>query len=254
MEWLKVTVLYLLDGVPLALLFLLPGLWLLRRPGRKRRGLGAAVLGGVILLLLSTGPVARGLLGPLERQHPALTDLTRLPAAAEDGQAVWIVVLGSDHRSDAALPVTSQLSPVGVVRLVEALRLHRALPGSRLLLAGYGLHDPVSNAEMMASVARALGVASAAIALAPDATRTWDEAQAARRRVGAEPLLLVTSASHMPRAVALFRAAGLDPLPAPAGHRADTLGWLPSTANLAASRAALSEYAALALAHARGEL
>jgi len=36
--------------------------------------------------------------------------------------------------------------------------------------------------------------------------------------VGDDPLVLVTSASHMPRAVALFRKQGMNPIPAPAAH------------------------------------
>ena len=44
---------------------------------------------------------------------------------------------------------------------------------------------------------------------------TEDESDAVRRQLGNEPLALVTSAWHMPRSVALFRAAGMDPLPCP---------------------------------------
>ena len=43
-----------------------------------------------------------------------------------------------------------------------------------------------------------------------------------KRAIGDAPFLLVTSASHLPRAMIFFRHAGLDPLPAPANQLAVT--------------------------------
>jgi uncharacterized SAM-binding protein YcdF (DUF218 family) len=58
-------------------------------------------------------------------------------------------------------------------------------------------------------------------------------------------VLLVTSAVHMPRALAEFRAAGVDALPAPApalGPARGGLGaWLPEPRALERSRDALYE-------------
>jgi uncharacterized SAM-binding protein YcdF (DUF218 family) len=60
--------------------------------------------------------------------------------------------------------------------------------------------------------------------------------------------LLVTSAYHMPRAVALFRGAGVPVTPVPAGFRTwkgktrRRVDFLPSAAEFLASTAALREY------------
>ena len=67
-------------------------------------------------------------------------------------------------------------------------------------------------ARTAADMAEALGVER--IAMLDTARNTHAEAVAAAELVGDASLILVTSASHMPRAMALFRAQGLDPIPA----------------------------------------
>jgi len=49
---------------------------------------------------------------------------------------------------------------------------------------------------------------------------TQEEAQAGKKLLGDKPFILVTSASHMPRALNFFNNEGLDPIPAPTNHLA----------------------------------
>ena len=49
---------------------------------------------------------------------------------------------------------------------------------------------------------------------------TEEEAAAVAKAIGQQPFLLVSSASHLPRAVIFFRNAGLQPIPAPANQLA----------------------------------
>jgi len=79
-------------------------------------------------------------------------------------------------------------------------------------------------------------------------TDTGQEAHAVREALGeGTSLLLVTSASHMPRAMAHFQAVGLAPIAAPTHYLAyredpDTLGyWVPSSQNLYKIERALHE-------------
>ena len=67
------------------------------------------------------------------------------------------------------------------------------------------------------------------------------------------------SASHMPRAVSLFRARGLDPIPAPTGHLAKTsqgfsaLGLVPNEGSLGRTRTAWYEFLGKIWAKLRGD-
>ena len=49
---------------------------------------------------------------------------------------------------------------------------------------------------------------------------TEEEAAAVKQAIGDAPFLLVTSASHLPRAMIFFQQEGLNPLPAPANQLA----------------------------------
>ena len=82
-----------------------------------------------------------------------------------------------------------------------------------------------------------------------------------REAVGEAPFLLVTSASHMPRAMMLNRKAGLNPIPAPTARRAagttlksDPAFWLPSAGALEMSERAIHEYLGIAWAWLGGHI
>jgi uncharacterized SAM-binding protein YcdF (DUF218 family) len=71
-------------------------------------------------------------------------------------------------------------------------------------------------------------------------------------------VLLVTSALHMERALAVFRSSGLDPIPAPTDYRVTVperrspAEWLPAPDALSATHAALWERAGLLAYRLRG--
>lgn len=167
---------------------------------------------GFLLLLLATGAlcalalpgVPEQLLEPLEAEYPPLV---------EPPDAAWILVLGGGAYEASDRPTTGRLSESSLARVVEAVRLSRLLPGARVVLSG------ADSAEAMAEAAWGLGLAMDTVEVFPDAGNTAAEAHAAAERVGSGvPIILVTSAFHMPRAVALFERHGLTVVPAPAGH------------------------------------
>ncbi len=96
------------------------------------------------------------------------------------------------------------------------------------------------------------GVDSADVILDSMAQNTRDNAVYTREALEAEGLeldiVLVTSAYHMPRSVAVFEKAGFMVAPAPIGYFADKefsqkpIRWLPTVTSLLESTIALREY------------
>ena len=188
---------------------------------RKQRTAKLFLLAGTgLLLAFSIHGVSDVMLATLEHRYPPLMDPLR-PAYSDgrEGEPIrWIFVLGGGSRSDPRLPVTSQLSDSSLPRVTEGIRLLRLLPESRLILSGGPASTPVPEADAMSGFARQLGVEPFRIVLEPETLDTESQARVARRYVGKDRFILVTSASHMPRSMALFRRQGLRPLPAPTHH------------------------------------
>jgi uncharacterized SAM-binding protein YcdF (DUF218 family) len=207
-----------------------------------------------ILLLgsFSYDVASERLLRPLEYSYPPLLSIGNLQ------DIKWVVVLGGGHTSDPKLPVTCQLSEASLVRLVEGVRLHRELAGSKLVLSGGSVFDRVSNAKVLSEVAMAIGVKKEDIVLEELSKDTEDEAHLIQNIVGQKRFVLVTSASHMPRTMAFFRRLGMDPVPAPSGHlvkESDAIApgrFYPSAAGLWKAERAFYEYLGLAWAKLRG--
>ncbi len=70
----------------------------------------------------------------------------------------------------------------------------------------------------MRDLAVALRVPQSEIQMEIESRDTKDQALKIKELVDNQPFLLVTSAYHMPRAVALFEHQGLKPKPVPVGH------------------------------------
>ena len=241
--------------VPFCLALVLAGLALLWFGRRQRAGKCLATAGAVALLLLGYGFVAGGLLASLERRYAPVAD-----ASAQAGRVRWVVVLGGGSSADEGLPGVMRLSEGSLARLIEGIRLQRQLPGSRLLLSGASVFGSDADSETMRSLAVALGVDPAALALDPVSPDTETQAEVVRAQLGAEEFFLVTSASHMPRSMALFRKAGTNPIPAPTHFLAQRNQGLspgdffPGSGGLRQTEAAVYEYLGLAWAKVRGKV
>lgn len=230
--WLKKFVSFWLMPLPLCLTLLVMGLGCLLLTRRTKLGRGLLLLGTVMLMLFSNKFVSTALVRPLEARYPAIPELRAgEPLPADLAACRFVVVLGGGNGHAPGLSATNQMSVSALSRITEAVRLLRVLPSARLIVSGPG--DPArpdrpSHAAMLARAAESLGI-DRSRALFIEAVRdTEDESLAVKRLVGGEPFALITSAWHMPRTLALFRHAGLAPLPCPADYTAragDDLQW-----------------------------
>ena len=247
--------------VSLCLGILILGLFCLWATRRQRLGKVLVTLGTVLLLLLSLPFLSRQTLAPLERRYPALLHPETVSWGEKSSTSPkWIVVLGGGHRSDPSLPANRQISPAALGRVVEGVRLYKTIPGSKLLLSGGRVFDPVPEAEVMAQIAELLGVKPQDIILESDSRDTADQAEFIAKKIGRERFILVTSAFHMPRSMALFRKRGLQPIPAPADFPVrepqgfDPSRFFPRATSLGQVETAVHEYLGLAWAWLRGEI
>jgi len=205
-----------------SLFTVLPVFWLLLAAsgilfwaGKKKSAQFCFFAGFFMLLIASTGPVPLLFTRYLETRYAPL--ITPLPAS--DIAQVHVLVLGGGHTTDERLPPNNQLSLGALGRLVEGIRIQKMHPGSLLILSGYPGRDPVSNAEVMHRTAMVLGVDSANTAIMPQPASTRQEAAYYRKKFGdRHPLIIVSTATHIPRAMIWFRKQGLSPVAAPTNH------------------------------------
>jgi uncharacterized SAM-binding protein YcdF (DUF218 family) len=232
-----------LSPLPLALILICLGLVLLRITAHRRAARVLLVLGITVAVAAALGPVADMLLRPLETRYPAVLDASILRPAPQ-----YVAVLGSGYYPRVGLPVTAALDAVGLVRLAEGVRLLRQLPGSRLIVSGGPQRDEPAVARGYALAAAALGVPTDSMILLDTPRDTAAEMRALHGRIGDAAVLLVTSAAHMPRAMALARREGLHATAAPTGNlmqRSSSWAPLPSGSSLRKSEIALHEYEGL---------
>lgn len=231
-------------------------LWLLARPADRRRvWLLAAVI--IFYTLASVRAVSWILSRPLVAPYHQFTK-----GEAADGTP--IVLLGSasftvhGHERQGGIGV---LDLAGAARVLEAARVHRLLGGSTIFSSG-GAADGVDTepaAVTMRTALVQLGVAPAKIVLESLSENTHDEAVLLApmlREAGVRRCVLVTSDMHMLRAVATFRAAGLNPIPAitpdPLHSESPVRSFIPTTNGLSFASAVAHEYIGLAYYAARG--
>lgn len=230
---------------------------------KQKMGKLFVFLGIVVLVLCSYEGFSGRILRTLESQYPPL-NLAK-PISHENGvmgeqSLKWIVVLAGGVVGDPTLPIQLQISHHSRVRLVEGIRLHRLLPGSKIILTGGIGFDGTPEATTLSRVAQELGVAKSDMVLEVESRDTKDHPLYVRHLVKEEPFILVTSAFHMPRAMKLFVKQGLAPIPAPAGPWKPAKefwspgNFFPSASGLRLAELAYHEYMGLTWAWVQGQI
>lgn len=159
------------------------------------------------IALIGYSPFSNALIQPLENQYKSYLDINK--------DIKYVVVLGSGHVSNEEMSENSQLSKTALSRLNEGIRIYKQLNDAKLILSGYEGSDEVPHANVLKAVAIYLGINQEDILTQAEAKDTQEEAQYAKQTIGKDEFVLVTSASHMPRAMKIFETEGLTPIAAP---------------------------------------
>jgi uncharacterized SAM-binding protein YcdF (DUF218 family) len=222
---------------------------------RKYHRLGRAFLvsGFVLLYLLSIQSVGDLLMRPLERPFP--------PLKGTAGKANAIVVLSGGVRDLSWAGLRSEPSGVSLERLLVGVKLQKAFHLPLVLSGGSG--DPtnleVSEADAMARISAGLGIPRKDIVVERKSRNTLESAKALKNILRGKRIILVTSAFHMKRALAMFKAQGFDVVPAPAGYTSEQKGFslfslIPAADHMSTTATALHEYLSFLWYKGRGDI
>lgn len=228
--WLKKAVGFWLMPLPLSLALIVAGSVLLGLTRRKKTGRVLALAGIGWLVLCSNAGVGTWLVRGLESRFPAQPAIAAdAPPPAPLASCAYVAVLGGGHSVVTGWPANLQLSDSALARIVEGVRIARQLPGARLIVSGPSdtPGEGRSHASLLSEVAVSLGVPRERIIEIDTARDTEAEAAAIAAITRGTPVALVTSAWHMPRAMALCRRQGIDALACPTDYegRPPELRW-----------------------------
>lgn len=211
----------------------------------KKRTLGISLLVLVTVILIGFGLpyLPNQLLNGLESQYQPLN---KPPAGVNN-----IVVLGGGVRGKTNAPPNTQLGSASLARLVEAMRLYHLAMNQgeqpKLILSGGRAFGSPSEAGKLRNTAVVLGINPSNIFIEGGSQDTYKESIYLKKYVGSKPFILVTSAYHMPRAMALFKKQGMQPIAAPTqyiarANRYSMKNYFPSAASILHADIALHEY------------
>jgi uncharacterized SAM-binding protein YcdF (DUF218 family) len=210
--------------------------WALAQPGNL---LLLALLAGFLLLLATRGRRGKLLIGlatigflgfavaPLGPAMPLVLK-QRLPRPQPLPDRIdGILVLGGAVDPALSLAYGEAVFNSSVARVLAGIALARRYPEAKLaLVGGEGEMFPVGLAEARATLGFVLdeGIAATRVVLEEQSRSTHENAVFAKESIRpgpAETWILVTSAFHMPRAVASFRAVGWPAIPYPVDFKVD---------------------------------
>jgi uncharacterized SAM-binding protein YcdF (DUF218 family) len=250
---------------PLGLTFLLVLLALILH--RRRRLQNAVLIFTAVLLFIGGNHwVSFTLARSLEWRYLPLN-----PVPTAD----VIVVLGGGTESEQYPRPMVEVNSAGD-RVLYAAKLYKEGKAPYLLLSGGNItwynSRTTTPAYEMANLLELMDVPSSAMWLQPRSQNTHEDAlycSQILKEKGIRRVLLVTSAQHMPRSVALFKHEGIDVIPAPVDYTVTQIGWdglfspdpqtvlvnlMPSVGNMSLTSSILKEYLGMWVYHLRGWL
>lgn len=194
--------------------------------------------GALVYLVFSNGLIAASLISPLEYRYPALLRMGGFE------HVETVVVLTSYAADDQRMPLSSRVGNSAAYRVMETSRLYVEGNVSRVVVSG-----DATSAAIMAELLTIVGVPESEIEVDSGAKHTVDSAIRLKSSLASAEFFLVTSAGHMPRALGVFRAQGVNPVPAPTDYQlpldSSSASMRPAPFHLLVSDLAVHEYAGL---------
>jgi uncharacterized SAM-binding protein YcdF (DUF218 family) len=177
------------------------------------------------------------------------------PVSVVDSPAAdAIVILGSGMGGVSPPRLSIDLNQEAD-RVLHGARLYKAGKAPVIIVSGgslsWGGESIPPESQAMASFLEELGIPKDVIIAESRSVNTHENAVFTKQVLiehRLQKILLVTSASHMPRAFASFRTEGISAIPSPTDHqiaapnRYSVLSWLPDAESLATSTKAIHEY------------
>lgn len=211
----KVFALVLMPSSLITLLIIIGGGLVLkgRWPTAGRRMLGTGLAG---LLACSCCPLDSWLLLPLEQRFPRPT----LPQ-----QTAGIIILGGFETVSLSRTRNELSLNAAAERLTEGLVLAHRMPAARIIFTGGDgtmLQSEGSAASNVGAYLRSVGIEAGRIVLEDKSRSTAENGEFLARLLQPKPgerYILVTSAFHMARSVAVFRRHGFEVIAWPVDYR-----------------------------------
>lgn len=223
------------------------------RFGARLFGVVLLLYGGAILLT----PLPELALRSLENRFPV--------PQVEPGNLAGIIVLGGATDSGAVAAARGQVVlNSNAERLTTVVALHRAMPELPIVVSGFSGRLRLrgwNEAEITQRLFQQLGVDMSKVRFEAESRNTAENARFTKELLGGggdaagRPWLLITSAAHMPRAVASFRSTGVPLLPYPVDYQTepDNLLWPREIGgSLSLAGRALHEWLGLAVYYVTG--
>jgi uncharacterized SAM-binding protein YcdF (DUF218 family) len=183
----------------------------------RRLALTAAGAGALVFVLSAWTSLGALLLIPLEERFQRPEPMPE--------QVAGIILLGGGFEGRINMVRGGYETGVAGDRAVETAILARRYPEARVLISGGTgtlILEGEGDADSAPRMLEALGVAPERMILENRSRNTHENAVFSRELADPQPgetWLLVTSAFHMPRSMALFRQAGFDVTPWPSDYR-----------------------------------
>ncbi len=229
---------------------------------KRLRWVRLLIMASLLLLVTLSSPlIAIPLIGSLESWYhpPQLTPSDRFDA---------IVVLGGGIDEKGSLRPAVEPDSYSKNRTTCGVDLYQQGYAPTLVLTGgndriFGMGPPIAIA--MKRWAVRLGVPESATMIDTEARNTYENATGTKRLLGPASILLVSSASHLPRAVPVFTKQGFRVTPAPCDYISrnlpreswddiDPFDYLPNEVALLHTRKAVEEVAGMVVYWLAGKL